>query len=148
MTVHTMNAMSGQSVVALDTAEEVGKVKHFVVSADMTRIERLHIDGRKKSAVFAEWDDLQSFGEDRVMVSGAAAPSESDADRDLDAAKGDIELIGSRLLDTAGFEHGTVADASFDSDTGSIVSILTSDGVEIGTQHLHSLGSYAVIVDA
>ena len=54
----------------------------------------------------------------------------------------------SAMLDTAGFEHGTVADASFDSDTGSIVSILTSDGVEIATQHLHSLGSYAVIVDA
>ncbi len=148
MSIQNMKAMAGQSVIAIDTAEEIGKVKHFVVSSDMTRIERLHIDGRKKHATFAEWDDLESFGADRVMVSDSGAPSESEDDRDIDAAKGNVELIGARILDTAGFEQGTVADASFDTDTGSITSVLTSDGVEIPTAAIHSLGSYALVVDA
>lgn len=148
MSIHTMKSMTGHSVIAIDTAEEVGTVKHFVVAPDVTRIERLHIDGRKKHAMFAEWDDLESFGDDRVMVSAANAPAESSDDRDVDAAKGNIELIGARVLDTAGFEHGTVDDASFDSDTGSITAILSSDGVEVPKDAIHSLGSYALVVNA
>ncbi|MGA9276126.1 PRC-barrel domain-containing protein [Ilumatobacter sp.] len=143
-----MKSMSGQSVVAIDNAEEIGKVKHFVVAPDVARIERLHIDGRKKKALFAEWQDIESFGSDRVMVTAADAASGSDDDRDLDAAKGSIDLIGSRILDTAGFEHGTVADASFDADTGSIVQITSSEGGDVTADRIHSLGSYAVVVDA
>lgn len=148
MTIHSMKSMSGQAVIALDSAEEVGKVKHFVVAPDASRIERLHIDGRKSKAMFAEWSDLESFGADRVMVSKAAAPSESSTERDIDAAKGHVDLIGARVLDTAGFERGTVADASFDADSGEITSISTSEGTEIASAAVHSLGSYALVVDA
>lgn len=148
MTEHSMKSMAGQPVIALDTAEEVGKVKHFVVTPDVARIDRLHIDGRKSKATFADWESLESFGADRVMISTASAPSESSDERDIDAAKGTIELLGTRILDTAGFEHGPVADATFDSDTGAIISISTSDNTEIPAANLHSLGSYALIVDA
>ncbi len=148
MTVYSMNSMAGQAVIALDSAEEIGKVKHFVVAPDASRIERLHIDGRKKKALFAEWADLESFGADRVMVSKADDPSEASTDRDVEAAKGNVDLIGARVLDTAGFEHGTVTDATFDADSGEIVAIGTSEGMEIASAAVHSLGSYALVVDA
>ena len=148
MTEYNMQAMIGHSVIAIDTAEEIGKVKHFVVSTDVARVDRIHIDGRKKKAIFAEWASLESFGADRVMVTTADDPSQSDDERDIDAAKGHVELLGSRILDTAGFEQGKVADAIFDADSGSIVAILTDGDVTIGKDRIHSLGSYAVVVDA
>jgi uncharacterized protein YrrD len=147
VSTQSIKSKSGQTVVALDTAEEIGKVKHFVVSSDVNRIERLHIDGRRKNAVFAEWSDIESFGPDRVMVTTEGSSSQSDDDRDIDAAKGKIDLIGSRVLDTAGFEHGTVADATFDGSTGQIADITLSDGRTTAAAHVHSLGSYAVVID-
>lgn len=148
MSDHTMKDMTGQSVVAIDTAEKIGSVKHFVVSSDGRAIERLHIDGRNKKALFTEWSDLESFGEDRVMVKAADAAAGSDDDRDIDVAKGNIGLLGSRVLDTAGFEHGTVADAIFDAGSGSIVSILTDDDDTIASDRIRSFGSYALVIDA
>jgi uncharacterized protein YrrD len=148
MSMHTMKAMEGQSVVAVDTAEKIGKVKHFVVSSDASRIERLHIDGRTSNSLFAEWSDLESFGKDRVMVRVAIAPAESDDERDIDAARGRIDLLSSRLLDSAGFEHGTATDASFDADDGRIVSVTSSDGEVIDASRLRSIGSYAIVFDA
>lgn len=148
MTVHSMRSMEGQDVIALDTAEDIGEVKHFVVSQDGARIERLHIDGRKKNALFAEWGDLESFGDDKVIVKKAATADTSDTERDLDAVKGNFEILDARVLDTAGFEHGTVDDVNFESGTGAIVSITSSDGEVTPAEHIHSLGSYALIIDA
>lgn len=148
MSNSTMSAKTGQSVIAIDTAEEIGSIKHFVVSSDGRRIERLHIDGRKKKALFAEWGDLESFGDDRVMVARADDASGSDDDRDIDAARGDIDLLGSRVLDTAGFEHGIVSDVAFDTTTGEIVSITTDRDDEVSGNRVRSLGSYALVIDA
>lgn len=148
MTTHSMKSVSGQAVVAIDSAEEVGTVEHFVISPDGARIERLHIAGRRKKAHFAEWSDLESFGSDRVMVTRAQLVGGTDDDRDVEAAKGNLELIGARVLDTAGFEHGTVDDARFDATDGSITAITTSEGDEIPSDRIHSLGTYALVVDA
>ena len=145
---HSMKAMAGQSVIGLDTAEEIGKVKHFVVATDLHTIERLHVDGRRKKAVFVDWEDLESFGTDRVMVTSAGAVHESDSARDIDAAKGDVVPLGSRILDDAGYDLGTVADVIFDSATGDLVSVLASDGTEFPRDALHSLGSFALVVAA
>lgn len=148
MSMHSMRSMEGQTVIALDTADDIGDVRHFVVSRDASHIERLHIDGRKKNAMFTEWRDLESFGADKVIVKRADAASQSDDERDLDAAKGDIEILGARVLDTAGFEHGTVDDVDFESDTGAIVSITSSNGEVTGADRVRSLGSYALVIDA
>ena len=148
MRIETMNAKSGQPVIAVDSAEEIGTVKHFVVASDASRIERLHIDGRRSKALVAEWSALESFGADRVMVTSADEPSASSDDRDIAAAKGKIDLIGARVLDTAGFEQGTVADASFDADSGVITAVHTSEGIDIAQDRIHSLGTSALGVDA
>lgn len=148
MSEHSMKSMEGHDVIALDSAEDIGEVKHFVVSQDASHIERLHIDGRRNKALFAEWADLESFGDDKVIVKHADAAAQSDDGRDLQAAKGTIEILDARVLDTAGFEHGTVDDVNFESDTGAIVSITSSDGEVTSAEHIRSLGSYALIIDA
>ncbi len=147
MTTYMMKAKQGQTVVTVDTAEDIGSLKHFVVSQAADRIERLHIAGRRSKASFVEWGDLESFGPDRVMVISADAPRHSDDDRDIEAARGKIELIGSRVLTTAGFTEGEVDDAEFDAETGAIVSIITTTGRRIEASAVHSLGSYALVVD-
>ncbi len=147
MTVHSIRSMLGHEVVAVDNAEQLGQVKHFVMSPQGDRIERLHIDGRGKHAEFVSWDDLESFGTDRVMVSAADSPTQSDDGRDLDAARGNIDVIGQRILDTAGFDRGKVADLSFEGDDGRVVSVMSTDGSTIDSSAIRSFGSYALVID-
>lgn len=141
-----MRSVIGQPLIAVDDAKQVGTVKHFVLSGRVDRIERLHVDGRGKNAQFLSWNDLESFGDDRVMVSRSGSLSAADDDRDRDAAGGSIDVLGARILDTAGFEHGRVGDADFDTDTGELVSIVAADGMRFPAAALRSLGSYALVV--
>lgn len=144
----TVKSMTGQPVIAIDSAEQVGKIRHFVVSPDVSRVDRLHIDGRKKNAAFVSWEDLESFGADRVMLRSGAEPTPAEDERDDEAARGQIVLLGTRILDTAGFERGTVADATFDPTSGKIINVTTSEKDEIPASGIHSLGSYAMVIDA
>lgn len=145
MSGRSMHETAGHRVVALDTAEEVGTVKAFVVDRSATRVERLQVAGRKKHALFADWSSLESFGEDVVMVKTADSLTESDDARDVDAAKGAISILGARILDSDGFEHGTVSDAVFDARTGDIIEVHGPDGA-IDAGSIRSLGSYALVV--
>jgi len=147
MSSHSMNSVLGNTVVGVDDANDIGQVKHFAVSPRGDRVERLHIDGRGKHAIFVDWDDLESFGTDRVMVTKSSTAGESDEQRDGEVARGSVDILGSRVLDTAGFEHGTVADVDFDGDSGEIQSIRTSGGDAIDAAKVRSLGSYALVVD-
>jgi uncharacterized protein YrrD len=142
-----MRSVLGHEVVGVDSAESLGSVKHFVVSRRGDRIERLHVDGRGKHADFVAWDDLDSFGGDRVMVARSSATDTSDDPRDVDAAKGNVDVLGARILDTAGFERGRVDDVSFDSDDGTIVAVHTTEGTTIEADAVRSFGSYALVVD-
>jgi uncharacterized protein YrrD len=146
MTVTSMTRAVGRPVIALDTAVEIGKVKAFVVTARADSVLRIQIAGRKKHALFADWSDLESFGDDAVMVRQAHAPSESDDDRDLAAARGTINILGSRVLATSGFEHGVVAEVAFDDETGVLHEVVTSSGVSLAAASLNSLGRYALVV--
>ena len=142
----TMNRTLGRPVIGLDTAEDLGEIKSFVVDQRVDRIERLHIAGRRSHSLFAEWSDLESFGQDAVMVTAANAPSESDDDRDIDVARGNIDILGARVLDTFGFEHGVVDDVAFDDADGSIVDIVTSTGITAERDDITGLGSYALVI--
>ena len=146
MTTRTITSTLDRNVIAIDTAESIGSVTSFVVSPAVDRIEKVQIGGRRKHAMFADWSDIESFGDDAVMVTSAGAPSESDDDRDIDTAKGALDVIGALILDTAGFEHGVVTDVGFDDSTGDIVS-LTNGSEEFLAAAVHSLGTYAVVVD-
>jgi uncharacterized protein YrrD len=146
MTNSSMTSALGRPVIALDTAEEIGNVKAFVVTAHASSVAKIQIAGRNKHALFVDWSDIESFGDDAVMVKRANAPTESDDRRDRAAANGGVNILGSRVLDTSGFERGTVVEVDFDVVTGELSFVVTSNGMSIPATAISSLGSYALVV--
>lgn len=145
MAMMKMSEALGRKVVATDTAEEIGEIRSFVVDPTGRRLVKVHITGRKKKADLLDWSSLR-FGPDVVMASTDAARVDVADDRELDSVKGDISYLGARVLDTDGFEHGTVDDVEFDADDGSIVRVHGESSIEI--DRVRSIGSYAVVIDA
>ncbi|MCB1026718.1 MAG: PRC-barrel domain-containing protein [Microthrixaceae bacterium] len=144
--IDTFNAADKRAVVAGDTADELGKIKAFIVDVGANRVEAVQVSGRGRKADIVPWERLR-FGGDAVIADSGDAPEQVSDDRDLDAVKGRVTMRGSRVLDTSGFELGTVEDVSFDSESGALVAVRTTDG-EVDASHLCSLGSYALVVDA
>ena len=66
--IETFSAALGRSVVAVDTAENVGTVKEFVVDRRAQRIDALRIAGHRKKAKFLPWSSVGSFGSDAVVA--------------------------------------------------------------------------------
>ena len=147
MTTETFNQVAGRRIIAADTAESIGTVRGFVLSQDGRRIEAIHIDGRGKRATVLAWEAVTAFGTDAVMTPHEADPSTIDNDHQKAAVKGEIVLIGSRVLTTDGVGIGQVDDVEFDTASGAVVRVLTNHGT-IDSVRLRSLGSYALVVDA
>ncbi len=142
----TFNSSDGRRVVAADTAEDIGEIKGFVVDPTATRIESVHIAGRGKKADVIPWASIRSFGADAVMADLANAAEQVSSDHETQAVKGNIVARNTRVLDTDGFEQGTVEDVMFDATTGQITGALTTQGHLDGSR-FRSLGSYALIID-
>ena len=143
----TFNSSEGRPVVAADTAENIGEIKGFVVDTTATRIESVHIGGRGRKAKVIPWSSIHSFGADAVMADTAGAVAEVESEHDKQAVKGKIEARRTRVLDTNGFEQGTVEDVMFDATSGDLTGVLTTAGHVDGSR-LRSLGSYALVVTA
>lgn len=144
-TTMSMHVVLGRQVVAADTAQEIGEIKAFVVDRSGRAITKVHVAGRKKKARLLPWSSL-TVGPDVVMASSAADSTGVAADRDLEAVKGHIDIVGARILDTDGFEHGTVTDVDFDPTNGLIV-LVHGNRLAIGADRVRSLGRYAIVVD-
>ena len=144
--IDTFNAADKRTVVAGDSAENIGKIRGFIVDSGANRVEAVHISGRGKNADIVEWSSLR-FGGDAVIVESGDAVAQVSEEREVLAVKGPLAMRGSRVLDTGGFELGTVEDVSFDSETGELVTVRTTTG-EVDAARLCSLGSYALVVDA
>lgn len=144
MAAFSMREALGRPVVATDTAEEIGEIKSFVVDSTGRNITDVQISGRKKKAVLVAWSALE-FGPDVVMASSVRSVHDVQSNRELEAAKGDIDFLGARILDTEGFEHGIVSDVEFDSSDGTIVRL--HGDVSVAGTSVRSLGSYAVVVE-
>ena len=142
----TFNASDGRPVVAVDTAETIGEIKGFVVDTMATRIESVHISGRGKKAQVIPWASIRSFGADTVMADMATAVEQVSSDHETQAVKGKIVARKTRVLNTDGFELGTVEDVMFDTATGELTGASTTQGHLDGSR-FRSLGSYALIVD-
>ncbi len=146
----SMVASIGRRVIAQDTADEVGAVKRFVVGRSGRRIERVQVAGRTRNAQMVEWSDLSSFGADAVMIPAVDGVHDREDDRDAEVLGGDVAVLGARVLDTQGFEHGTVADFEFDADTGEITSVLLDGhGADraVPAEAIRALGTWALVVD-
>jgi len=143
----TFNSSEGRPVVAIDTAETIGEIKGFIVDTTATRIESVHISGRGKKAEVIPWASIHSFGPDTVMADLATAAQQVSSDHETQAVKGKIVARKTRVLNTHGFELGTIEDVMFDTATGQLTGALTTEGHLDGSR-FRALGSYALIIDA
>lgn len=141
-----MRAALGRRVVAVDTAEDIGTVKAFVLDQTGRRITQLHVAGGRRSAQLVNWSDLTAFGSDAVMVASQRAVTDSVQERADEMVRGHVEAIGARVLDTGGFERGTVTDIEFDPDDGTVLAAVGVDTRWPGDS-IRALGSYALIID-
>lgn len=146
MTTDSFTNVKGRTVIASGSAESIGSVKGFVLTADGRTIESIHVDGRGKRAAVLSWSDVQAFGADAVMTTAGAAPATVDDDHQKAAVKGVVTMLGSRVLTIDGREVGTVDDVEFDTGSGAVVRVTTDHG-PIEASRLRSLGSYALVVD-
>lgn len=143
----TFTGAEGRSVVASDTAEDIGEVKGFVVDPSATRVDAVHVSGRGRKAQVVDWSAISSFGADAVMADSSSTPEQVSTERETQAVKGKVAALGSRVLTTTGFDAGTVVDVEFDLGSGELTSVRT-DTATFGADRLRSLGSYALVVDA
>ena len=141
-----LSAALGRRVVAQDTADEVGEVKAVVIDRAGRRIERIQVAGPKRHPRLVDWSSIASFGPDAVILGDHDDIGDPVDDRDQEVVRGDVAVIGARILDTAGFEHGRVADVTFDPETGAIVGVV-GDDAHIAADHIRSLGTWALVVD-
>jgi uncharacterized protein YrrD len=146
VSVERFSQAPGRPVVAADTAESIGSVKHLVLARDGRRIEAVHIEGRGSRAVVIGWDAVEAFGVDAVIASSGSDSTGVDSDRERDAARGDVAMIGARVLTADGAVIGAVDDVEFDTETGEVKNVLTDRG-PIEPERLRALGSYALVVD-
>lgn len=146
MTNESVNAILGRSVVGADDALELGEVKAVVLDRAASTVQRLQVAGSKRSPEMVEWDDIENLGADAIMVRSSDSVHDSDDDADADYVRGDIEIIGARVLDTAGYAIGTVEDVTFDAASGAVIAAQTDQGT-IPSDRIRSLGTYALVVD-
>ena len=110
--IDTFNAADKRTVVAGDSADNIGKIRGFIIDPGANRVEAVHISGRGKNADIVEWGRLR-FGGDAVIVDSEDAVERVDEEREVLAVKGKLAIRGSRVLDTAVFpDSAAVAPAA------------------------------------
>jgi uncharacterized protein YrrD len=143
--ITSFETTNGRPVVAGDTAENLGKIKAFIVDPTVSRVAAIQISGRGGKAELIDWEQIEGFGADAVM-SRSLAPRQVSGEHEIQAAKGKMSVRGSRVLTTLGFECGEAEDVSFDTETGLITSISTTQG-QVDVSRVRSCGSYALVID-
>jgi uncharacterized protein YrrD len=145
-TTVSLTQLEGRRVVAADDATQIGQVKHLVLSPDARNVEAIHVAGKKQHADIVGWADISSIGSDAVMITSGTAARQPESDLDAEFVRGDVVIVGARVLDTEGYDIGTVANLEFDVESGAIVAVTTSNG-SIDANRIRSLGTFALVVD-
>jgi len=141
--MNTFGDAQGIPVLSKATAEEIGEVKHFVV--ENGRVHALHVEGGKHGRLVG-WRDV-AFGDDAIVVENADVLRDANDDREARAMRGELVLMGKRVLSDVGDELGDLSDVTFEPDDGTIISMLVNGDV-IDGERLVGVGSYAVVVRA
>ncbi len=141
----TFSGTRGLPVMTKSSAEQIGEIKHFVV--ENGRVHAFHVEGGKKHGQLVSWSDVSALGDDAVVVESAEVLREATDDRESRALRGELVLLGKRVLDDVGDDLGQVADVVFDPSDGRIDSVLVA-GEAIAGERLRGVGSYAVVVAA
>lgn len=130
-----------RDVVATSSASSIGRVTGFVVDPRRQQVVALRI-GKADHDTLA-WSDVTAFGVDAVTVDSTDRLRSAEAGPEADQT----DLLGHRVLDDHGVEHGTVQDVEFDPDTGQLRYLLTSSE-EVDGSRLHGVGSWAAVITA
>jgi len=136
----------GLSVVARDTAETLGQLHGAVVDVATRHIVALQV-GKGHKARLADWSSVTGVGPDAAVVDSGASLRAGRGDREERMVKGDIALLGGRVLTDRGDVLGALDDVEFDEESGEIQALVCA-GVSIGAARLRAVGGYAVVVAA
>jgi len=135
----------GRRVLSRATAQELGLVARLLIDPGRTQVAALII-GKGKNARIVDWDQLSGFGPDAVMLNDEGALREPADERERRAAGGDLELVGKRALSGTGNGLGTIADVTFDPESGRLESLLIGNR-DVPPSSLLGIGSYAAVLD-
>ena len=147
MSTVTLSELIDREVVSGSTAESIGEIKSLVLDRQGQRVRRVQVAGSKRSPELVEWRRIESVGSDAVLVRAETDVHDSDDNDDALYTRGEIEIVGARVLDTLGFERGAVTDLHIDAESGDVLAFMTDHG-RIPTDRVESLGSYALVVAA
>ncbi len=139
-----LRAALGRPVVARDTAETVGDVQGALVDVPNKRIVAFQV-GKGRKARLADWSSVSGVGPDAVVVQSESALRDPAGDREERYVKGDLPLLGARVLTDRGDEAGALDDVEFDETTGVLVDLVAGEH-RFPATGLHAIGSYAVVV--
>lgn len=136
----------GRPVMARDTAESVGQLHGAVVDATGRRVVAVQV-GKGHKARLVDWSAVTGMGPDAVVVDAEASLRAASGGREEGVLKGDLPLLGHRVLSDRGDVLGALDDVELDETTGEVLTLLTG-GEAISASRLRSLGGYAVVVAA
>lgn len=136
----------GRKVMARDTAESVGELHGVVVDPVARRVVALQV-GRGHKGRLVDWSAVGGVGPDAVVIDTAASLRAANGQREERVLKGDLPLIGHRVLSDSGDVVGALDDVELDEATGALLSLLAG-GATIAASRLRSVGGYAVVVAA
>jgi len=134
----------GTSVVARDTAETVGQVHGAVVDVASGQIVALQV-GKGHKARLADWALITGVGPDAAVVDNEGGLRSAHGEREERVLKGDIALLGGRVLTDRGDLLGPLDDIEFDEQTGRIDTLVCADA-SIPAGRLLAVGGYAIVV--
>jgi len=141
-----LRAALGRPVVARDTAETVGDVQGAVVDVVTRRVVALQV-GKGRKARVVDWAAVSGVGPDAVVVQSESALRDPVGDRETGFVKGDLPLLGARVLTDRGDEAGALDDVEFDESSGAVLDLVAGDQ-RFPATGLRAVGSYAVVVTA
>ncbi len=136
----------GRAVVARDTAETVGQVHGAVIDVDSLRIAAFQL-GKGHKAQLADWTAITGVGPDAIVVESQAGLRAANGEREERIVKGDIALLGGRVLTDRGDALGSLDDVEFDEETGEVVALVCGD-TSVAAARLRSVGGFAIVVAA
>ena len=143
----TFSEALGLPVVAKATAVRIGEIKGFVIDEHEPNIRALHIGGTKRAPELIAWNAITAFGADAIVIGEDGEVHAPHDEREHRTAAGDTALLHKLALTELGDELGTVDDAEFDPETGSVNTFRIGDDEIPATRYL-GIGSYALIISA
>jgi sporulation protein YlmC with PRC-barrel domain len=136
-----LRELLGRPLVEVDSAETVGHVDHVLVDASTRRVEVL-ASGKGRRARFVRLEETNGLGTDAVMVRSV---HEASTEREQALARGELDVLGLRVLTDQGREIGPLDDLDLDDATGALRALVI-DGQPVDASVLLGAGTYAIVV--